>query len=621
MLCRSCGKRWPTSYSACPDDGTALGARDTQPANVHVAATRLLPSRRRLDGPPIDDRPTIVVTGEIHTDTVNIGRMDSDTVSVQEIHASDLDPFNPNDSDVLTVAVVARTRASPPPTATGPGSSEPPTSARRRYETHIDLPPGSIVNDEYEIAGRLGEGAMGEVYAARHIKLSKRVAIKVIAPRLSEDAGAIERFEQEARTLAQLSHPNIVDVLGFGELADGRAYFVMAFLAGEPLDARLERGRLQLVDRGHAFAGALDIFDQLARGLEAAHAHGVTHRDLKPANCFLERVTSEPRPVVKLLDFGLAKLAADVDRRRERTQSGAAIGTPLYMSPEQCRGSDVDHRTDIYALGCIAYELLLGRPPFNDALTTPALFAAHLHEAPPMPRSIWPEIPAQLDLMLFAMLAKDPAYRPTLTQIRSVIAGVRSTSTPSGRGRARAMTAPVAQRPSRAATFWIAGVALIGGIAIGAVAIGSRASGDGPAGMGTLNFLERRDAGGSSVVLPTTTAIDAAITVVVPPQSIDAGLVQPHVAPRSGVDAGLGVIIDPVDSVGPVDPIDAGSPTIEESPMDATPPAVESIPPTSTIDAAVRPTTVAPPVRRTTPKRPPPIDRNIVVDPFKKKSR
>src|SRR5439155_8936626 len=137
---------------------------------------------------------------------------------------------------------------------------------------------------------------------------------------------------------------------------------------------------------------ALQILDQMARGLDAAHGEGIVHRDVKPENTFLVAMPGEP-PTVKLVDFGLAKIAADVagvDRRAERTQSGVAIGTPMYMSPEQMRGQGVDYRTDIYALGCVAYELLLGQPPFARAQTAPELYAAHLHEDPPLPRSIWP---------------------------------------------------------------------------------------------------------------------------------------------------------------------------------------------------------------------------------------
>jgi eukaryotic-like serine/threonine-protein kinase len=335
--------------------------------------------------------------------------------------------------------------------------SDPPTG-RVHHDTRVDLPPGSVVDEIYEIDAKLGAGAMGEVYAARHMKLGKRVAIKVISPRLSEDAGAIERFALEARTLAQIQHPAIVAVDHVGELADGRAFFSMEFLLGETLFERLQRGRIPLIE-------ALRILDQMARGLDAAHGSGVTHRDLKPENTFLVHLAGEA-PIVKLVDFGLAKLVGDVDRRAERTQSGVAIGTPMYMSPEQARGIDVDHRTDVYALGCVAYELLLGTTPFPHAQSAPELYAAHLHETPPLPRSIWPEIPPQLDLALFAMLAKDPAYRPTLAQVRAVLVATR-TATPSQRA-ATEFIAPRSPNTKTRTALIVAGT-LISGMLIGGI--------------------------------------------------------------------------------------------------------------------------------------------------------
>jgi serine/threonine-protein kinase len=336
--------------------------------------------------------------------------------------------------------------------------SDPPTALVPRASFR-ELPPGSVVDDTYEVDARLGAGAMGEVYAARHIKLGKRVAIKVIGRRLSEDDAAIERFAMEARTLAQIQHPAIVAVEHVGELSDGRAYFVMEFLRGETLFDRISRGRAPIAE-------ALRILDQMARGLDAAHGEGVIHRDLKPENTFLVHLPDEP-PIIKLVDFGLAKLRVP-DHRAERTQSGVALGTPMYMSPEQARGPDVDHRTDVYALGCVAYELLLGQPPFPHAHTAPELYAAHLHETPPLPRTIWPEIPPQLDLALFAMVAKDPAHRPTLEQIRAVIATVGA-ALPE-RAEDRAATMFVGEPQGRSRKKWttaIAAIMLAGGIAIG----------------------------------------------------------------------------------------------------------------------------------------------------------
>ena len=449
--------------------------------------------------------------------------------------------------------------------------SDPPT-ALVRANSFRELPPGSVVADTYEIDARLGAGAMGEVYAARHVNLGKRVAIKVIGQRLSEDDAAIERFAMEARTLAQIQHPAIVAVDHVGELADGRAYFVMELLRGESLFERLQRGRIPLPE-------ALRILDQMARGLDAAHGEGVTHRDLKPENTFLVHLPGEP-PTIKLLDFGLAKLAADhadVDRRAERTQSGVAIGTPMYMSPEQMRGPDVDHRTDIYALGCVAYELVLGVPPFPHAKATPELYAAHLHESPPLPRSIWPEIPPQLDLALFAMLAKDPAHRPTLAQFRAVLADAGATP-PSQ----RAATEFVGPRAPSAVTrkfkiALIAIAALVGGITIGAKLTSKSAT---PPATAPI----------TAPTEPSTPKIDPIAPAVLP-------------ADAPGPDTGSPHIEAPTRS------------TVRTSPSRATKPGRVITPPSSpqqNVDAGVAETPKLPPP-------PPAVDRNQTINPFKRK--
>ena len=462
--------------------------------------------------------------------------------------------------------------------------SDPPTALVPR-DNFRELLPGTVVDDTYEVDARLGAGAMGEVYAARHMKLGKRVAIKVIGRKLSEDAAAIERFSMEAKTLAQIQHPAIVAVDHVGELADGRAYFSMELLRGESLFERLQRGRVLLPE-------ALRILDQMARGLDAAHGEGVTHRDLKPENTFLVHLPGEP-PAIKLLDFGLAKLAAshaDADRRAERTQSGVAIGTPMYMSPEQMRGPNVDHRTDIYALGCVAYELLLVVSPFPHARTVPELYAAHLHESPPLPRSIWPEIPPQLDLCLFAMLAKDPAYRPTLAQVRSVIAAVRTVAT--SQRAATEFVRPRAATPQRR-TLAIAAVviiALVGGITIG-VTMGQR-SNEAP------------------VVAPT----DPPPNAHVPPTSA------PSVAPPATPPVASPAVTDSKPTQPQPQPRDDGSAsrpsTARQPPKSGSAASATVTPVDAGVDAHVE---ERPPVPDKTVPKTKPVDRNQTIDPFAKK--
>src|SRR5262245_12740211 len=267
-----------------------------------------------------------------------------------------------------------------------------------------DLHSGTLVG-EYRIEGKLGEGGMGSVYAATHPLIGKKAAIKIISPHLCTNAAAVERFIQEARAVNQIGHPNIVDVFSFGELVDGRSYFVMEWLQGETLAARMLRGRVPLPE-------AVEILDQISDALEAAHDTQIVHRDLKPANVILVSIRGN-RQLVKLLDFGLAKLAESEDNRVQKTRTGVMMGTPEYVSPEQARGKNVDHRTDIYAFGVISYEILLGRLPF-DADNAADIITKHLREPPPRPASIWPQIPEALEDSILKMLEKDPTRRPTL---------------------------------------------------------------------------------------------------------------------------------------------------------------------------------------------------------------
>jgi serine/threonine-protein kinase len=279
-----------------------------------------------------------------------------------------------------------------------------------------DPPAGTLIGD-FRVEGKLGEGGMGSVYAAVHPVLGKRAAIKVISRRLCADLHAVERFVQEARAVHQIGHPNIVDSFAFGTLPDGRAYYMMEWLQGETLAARLSRGRLPL-------PLALDVLVQLTDAIEAAHDKGVIHRDLKPDNVFV--VETRDRPFVKVLDFGLSKLAdADVTLPRSRSRSGVGVGTAGYMSPEQARGKNVDGSTDVYALGAIAFEIILGRLPFQGESAIDIL-AQHLAEPVPSPGAVWRRIPRALDRLLVAMLDKEAPRRPPLAEVRRVLSELRN---------------------------------------------------------------------------------------------------------------------------------------------------------------------------------------------------
>ena len=274
---------------------------------------------------------------------------------------------------------------------------------------------GAVIGS-YKIIRKLGEGGMGTVYLAQHTLLGRKAAIKVLLPSLSSRADIVTRFFNEARAATSIQDPGIVQIFDFGFHTDQSAYIVMEFLEGEPLDARLHKlGRLPVVD-------ALRIVRQCASSLAAAHAMHIVHRDLKPENIFLvkdpEVATGER---AKILDFGIAKLADD-QPGKVKTSAGALMGTPIYMSPEQCRGAgEVDHRSDIYALGCVLFHLLVGRPPF-DGEGMGEIIAMQLREPAPAPSSRVPGIPPEVDAIVLRALAKsvDERYQ-SMTELAHAI--------------------------------------------------------------------------------------------------------------------------------------------------------------------------------------------------------
>ena len=262
---------------------------------------------------------------------------------------------------------------------------------------------GEVVGS-YRVISRLGQGGMGVVYVAEHALLGSRAVVKMLLPELSEQVEVVERFFNEAKAATRIKHPGIVQIFDFGHHPASRsAYIVMEMLEGESLSARLKRGSLS------AHTAAV-IARQVASALEAAHRKGIVHRDLKPDNVFLVPDPDLPeRERAKILDFGIAKLTDSQSTRHTRT--GEVFGTPLYMSPEQCQNAaSVDGRTDIYALGCITYEMLTGRPPFVGSGIT-QLITAHMFQAPLAPREIAPRVPPALEAIVLRALAKKPEER------------------------------------------------------------------------------------------------------------------------------------------------------------------------------------------------------------------
>ena len=260
----------------------------------------------------------------------------------------------------------------------------------------------------YRVVAQIGSGSMGVVFLAEHQRIARRVAIKVLALELVRDQQVLGRFFNGARATSLIRHPGIVDVFDCDVDATGRAYIVLEHLEGETLAERLRRG-----GKLHWSAACL-IARRVADALGAAHPKGIVHRDLKPENIFLVANARDPSAAVKVLDFGVAKLLA-ADPVARLTMRGSMVGTPQYMSPEQCASADVDHRADIYALGCILFEMLTGQPPFVTS-TIREMVLAHRFRTAPLAAARSPDLPAWLDELLARMLKKKPDFRPQSMQ-------------------------------------------------------------------------------------------------------------------------------------------------------------------------------------------------------------
>jgi serine/threonine-protein kinase len=266
----------------------------------------------------------------------------------------------------------------------------------------LDLVPGQAVG-EYRVEGKLGEGGFGAVYRAVHPLIGKTAAIKVLHKQYSSNPQMVSRFIAEARAVNQIRNRNIIDIFSFGALEDGRQYYVMELLDGMTMDAyRKKKGRLSIEE-------AMPIFRGIARALDAAHQNGIAHRDLKPENVFLQ-FDDDGTIFPKLLDFGIAKLLGE-SMASHKTRTGTPMGTPYYMSPEQCRGRNVDHRTDVYSFGILVFETLAGTWPF-DGEDVMEILIKHTSAPPPRISDVCRDLPAALDAPILAFLEKEPDKRP-----------------------------------------------------------------------------------------------------------------------------------------------------------------------------------------------------------------
>jgi serine/threonine-protein kinase len=266
---------------------------------------------------------------------------------------------------------------------------------------------GTLLAGRFEIDACIGAGAMGAVYRANQLGLGRSVALKILKKDLTWGGDTVARFRREAQAMSALTHPHTVRVFDFGATDDGLLYLAMELLEGELATQALQRqGRLPVVD-------AIRYTQQVLRSIGEAHAKKIIHRDLKPDNLFIARVEGESRPIVKVLDFGIAK-AVEGERKLDQfeTQDGTVFGTPRYMSPEQAQGKALDNRSDLYAVGIILYEFLTGAPPFVDPDAV-VVMAKHIREQPAPPSKAAPDqpIPGSLEQVVKKALEKDPTRR------------------------------------------------------------------------------------------------------------------------------------------------------------------------------------------------------------------
>ncbi len=328
-----------------------------------------------------------------------------------------------------------------------------------RADTGRAYPVGGVLGS-YRLLQEIGAGGMGRVFVAEHVRLGRRVALKVLRSEFSGNLEAVKRFFAEARAVNCISHENIIEVSDFIESRYGPSFYIMELLHGQDLRGVQEREGILSTER------ILRIGVQICSGLGAAHAADIVHRDLKPGNIFLIERNGQ-RDFVKLLDFGVAKLNANFDEAATfRSTVGMVVGTPDYMAPEQALGHPVDRRADIYATGVILYEMVAGRRPFV-AGNAREVMVQHLTTTPCRPSRLNPagKIPRELEELILACLAKEPANRPqTIGEVEQRLRSILADLPARGRGR----RSPRRQKPLK-----LAGAAALLAIVATTVWIGS----------------------------------------------------------------------------------------------------------------------------------------------------
>ena len=284
---------------------------------------------------------------------------------------------------------------------------------------------GRVLSERYRILKKLGEGGMGVVYLAEHVVIEKKIALKVLFPDLTRRADLVQRFMQEAKSASRIGHENVIDITDFGQSPEGYVFIAMEYLSGQDLGQVLKASGPMPWDR------AQPIVVQIVKALRAAHERGIIHRDMKPENIFVIP-RDDGREFVKVLDFGIAKVMGLEEDVPRLTRTGMIFGTPEYMSPEQAQGQHVDHRVDIYAVGCIMFQMLTGRVPFK-ADSFMGILSKHMMEVPESPRGLNAAIEPGIEAVILKAMEKDPARRfQTMRELLQALLPAGTGADPSG---------------------------------------------------------------------------------------------------------------------------------------------------------------------------------------------
>jgi hypothetical protein len=362
----------------------------------------------------------------------------------------------------------------------------------------LSLGSGLVLNDRYRLEQSIGRGGMGEVWRATDLRLRRPVAIKVLPADRASDQQSVARFRREAETAAALQHPGITVVFDIDAHRDTTGETV--FLVMELLDGKDLRTVIDAAPGGVPVAQAVAYTTQVADALAAAHARGIVHRDIKPQNLMVS-----PEGRVRLCDFGIAHLMVTTT---ELTAAGSSLGTPSYMAPEQFRAEPIDPRTDLYALGCVLYELLTGAKPFDGGGNPHALMHQHLNQPPPAPRSRRPDVPEPLDRLVLDLLAKNPAERPPTADavaafLRSPAPAQATVAQPAAAG--PAPTGPANGDHREALIGGLAGLAVLVLVAVGAFVL-LHDSGGQPSASRSIP-ARTRTTGSPGTAVPSPTAV------------------------------------------------------------------------------------------------------------------